>query len=59
MHGLNADAVMERGAPLIGTLNLADDIDAFAEDYSRDEKKARAAAVDHPHAETSGARRAN
>jgi ABC-2 type transport system ATP-binding protein len=39
MHGLDADAAMWRVAPLIAALNLADDIDAYAEDYSRGMKK--------------------
>lgn len=39
MHGFEPEAAMERIAPLIGMLNLADDIDSYAEDYSRGMKK--------------------
>jgi ABC-2 type transport system ATP-binding protein len=39
MHGLDAEAAMERIAPLIGMLNLGGDIDSYAEDYSRGMKK--------------------
>jgi len=39
MHGLDAAATMERLAPLMAKLRLADDIDAYAEDYSRGMKK--------------------
>jgi len=39
MHGLNAKSAMERITPLIFRLRLADDIDNYAEDYSRGMKK--------------------
>jgi ABC-type multidrug transport system ATPase subunit len=39
MHGLDARATLARMAPVIATLRLADDIDNYAEDYSRGMKK--------------------
>ena len=39
MHGLDVNATMERITPLIARLRLAEDIDHFAEDYSRGMKK--------------------
>ncbi len=39
MHGLNVKAAMARIAPDIARLRLADDLDNFAEDYSRGMKK--------------------
>jgi ABC-2 type transport system ATP-binding protein len=39
MHGLDATAAMARIAPLIAQLRLSDDIDNYAEDYSRGMKK--------------------
>ena len=39
MHGLDVDATMERLAALIARMRLTDDIDKFAEDYSRGMKK--------------------
>jgi len=39
MHGLDVAATLDRIAPLIGQLRLADDIDNYAEDYSRGMKK--------------------
>ena len=39
MHGLDAGRTMERMAPLIGRLRMADDLGAYAEDYSRGMKK--------------------
>jgi ABC-type multidrug transport system ATPase subunit len=39
MHGLDADEALERMGPVIATLRLADDIDNYAEDYSRGMKK--------------------
>jgi len=39
MHGLDVPSTMDRIAPLIATLRLADDIDNYAEDYSRGMKK--------------------
>lgn len=39
MHGLDVSAVMNRLAPTIARLRLADDIDNYAEDYSRGMKK--------------------
>ena len=39
MHGLDVTATMERITPLIVRLRLAEDIDHFAEDYSRGMKK--------------------
>jgi ABC-2 type transport system ATP-binding protein len=39
MHGLDVKAAMDRVAPLIARLRLADDIDLYAEDYSRGMKK--------------------
>jgi ABC-type multidrug transport system ATPase subunit len=39
MHGLNVSATMARIAPLIAELRLAEDIDHYAEDYSRGMKK--------------------
>src|ERR1700733_11601946 len=35
MHGLDAKATLERMAPVIARLRLDEDLDAFAEDYSR------------------------
>jgi ABC-2 type transport system ATP-binding protein len=39
MHGLDVQQTMLRIAPLIGQLRLSDDIDNYAEDYSRGMKK--------------------
>ena len=39
MHGLDVRSAMDRIAPLIAKLRLADDIDNYAEDYSRGMKK--------------------
>jgi ABC-2 type transport system ATP-binding protein len=39
MHGLDVKAAMDRIMPLIARLRLADDIDFYAEDYSRGMKK--------------------
>jgi ABC-2 type transport system ATP-binding protein len=39
MHGLDVQQTMPRIAPLIGQLRLSDDIDNYAEDYSRGMKK--------------------
>src|SRR5215475_11629599 len=39
MHGLDVKAAMDRVAPLIARLRLADDINFYAEDYSRGMKK--------------------
>jgi ABC-type multidrug transport system ATPase subunit len=39
MHGLNVPAAMDRLAPIIAQLRLADDIGNYAEDYSRGMKK--------------------
>jgi len=39
MHGLEVEGAMERVAPLIAQLRLSDDIDNYAEDYSRGMKK--------------------
>lgn len=39
MHGLDVGATMERMAPTIGRLRMADDLDNYAEDYSRGMKK--------------------
>jgi ABC-2 type transport system ATP-binding protein len=39
MHGLDVKATMDRISTLIAHLRLADDIDAFAEEYSRGMKK--------------------
>ena len=39
MHGLNVRAAMDRLAPIIAKLRLADDIGNYAEDYSRGMKK--------------------
>lgn len=39
MHGLDARRTMERIAPLIARLRLSQDIDNYAEDYSRGMKK--------------------
>jgi len=39
MHGLRPQDTMDRLEPLIGQLRLADDIDHYAEDYSRGMKK--------------------
>jgi ABC-2 type transport system ATP-binding protein len=39
MHGLDVAAAMSRMAPVIAKLRLADDIDNYAEDYSRGMKK--------------------
>jgi ABC-2 type transport system ATP-binding protein len=39
MHGLNVRVTMDRIAPLISKLRLAQDIDNYAEDYSRGMKK--------------------
>jgi len=39
MHGLDAETSMDRVAPIIAKLRLADDINNYAEDYSRGMKK--------------------
>jgi ABC-2 type transport system ATP-binding protein len=39
MHGLDAAATMERLSPIIARLRLAEDIDNYAEEYSRGMKK--------------------
>lgn len=39
MHGLDVQAAMDRIQPLISRLRLADDMDNYAEDYSRGMKK--------------------
>jgi ABC-type multidrug transport system ATPase subunit len=39
MHGLDATATLDRLAPAIARLRLADDLDNYAEDYSRGMKK--------------------
>lgn len=39
MHGLNVKATMDRIHPLISRLRLVDDMDNYAEDYSRGMKK--------------------
>ena len=39
MHGLDVSATMDRIAPTIAKLRLYDDIDNYAEDYSRGMKK--------------------
>jgi ABC-type multidrug transport system ATPase subunit len=39
MHGLDAEATLRRMTPLIAKLRLADDINLYAEDYSRGMKK--------------------
>ena len=39
MHGLNVKATMDRINPLINRLRLVDDMDNYAEDYSRGMKK--------------------
>ncbi|HEY5753139.1 MAG TPA: ABC transporter ATP-binding protein [Chthoniobacterales bacterium] len=39
MHGLDVSTAMSRIATLIGQLRLADDLDKYAEDYSRGMKK--------------------
>jgi len=39
MHGLDVGATMERMAPMIARLRLADDLGSYAEDYSRGMKK--------------------
>jgi ABC-2 type transport system ATP-binding protein len=39
MHGLDVPSAMERMAPVIAQLRLSDDIDNYAEDYSRGMKK--------------------
>jgi len=39
MHGLDVGATMERMAPMIARLRMADDLDNYAEDYSRGMKK--------------------
>lgn len=39
MHGLNVTDTMNRMTPIIAKLRLADDIDNYAEDYSRGMKK--------------------
>lgn len=39
MHGLDADEAMGRVEPLIARLRLADDLDNYAEEYSRGMKK--------------------
>ena len=39
MHGLNVTQTMDRISPVIARLRLADDIDNYAEDYSRGMKK--------------------
>jgi ABC-2 type transport system ATP-binding protein len=39
MHGLDATATVDRMAPIIAKLRLADDLNNYAEDYSRGMKK--------------------
>lgn len=39
MHGLNVGSAMDRMGPMIAQLRLADDINNYAEDYSRGMKK--------------------
>lgn len=39
MHGYSRDEVMERLDPIVAQLRLADDLDNYAEDYSRGMKK--------------------
>jgi ABC-2 type transport system ATP-binding protein len=39
MHGLDVNAAMERMTPLMARLRLAEDINSYAEDYSRGMKK--------------------
>ena len=39
MHGLDVPATMDRIGPILAKLRLADDIDNYAEDYSRGMKK--------------------
>jgi ABC-2 type transport system ATP-binding protein len=39
MHGIDVSAAMNRISPIIARLRLADDIDNYAEDYSRGMKK--------------------
>jgi len=39
MHGLNVSATMDRIAPMVARLRLAEDIHNYAEDYSRGMKK--------------------
>ena len=39
MHGLDVAATMERLAPVVARLRMADDLGAYAEDYSRGMKK--------------------
>jgi ABC-type multidrug transport system ATPase subunit len=39
MHGLDVTATMARIAPLVARLRLAEDLNGFAEDYSRGMKK--------------------
>jgi ABC-2 type transport system ATP-binding protein len=39
MHGLKVEATMDRIAPILAKLRLAQDIDNYAEDYSRGMKK--------------------
>jgi ABC-type multidrug transport system ATPase subunit len=39
MHGLDAKATLHRLAPMVAQLRLADDLDNYAEDYSRGMKK--------------------
>src|SRR5580692_6953880 len=39
MHGLDVSRTMDRVGPLIAQLRLADDVDNYAEDYSRGMKK--------------------
>ncbi len=39
MHGLDPNAALDHAAPMIARMRLADDLDAYAEDYSRGMKK--------------------
>ncbi len=39
MHGLDTEAAMDRTWPVAEKLRLADDLDNYAEDYSRGMKK--------------------
>jgi ABC-type multidrug transport system ATPase subunit len=39
MHGLDAQATVDRMSPVIAKLRLADDLNNYAEDYSRGMKK--------------------
>ena len=48
MHGLDVQQTMTRLGPLIAQLRLADDIDNYAEDYSRGMKKKFGLVLDEP-----------